>query len=88
MFTSPIAQNIVQFLSQGNTFSFEDGEIDFATLTGDNDGLLDLGNLLSTDDIMPSSPPKEVTMNFEYDGDINDIADWMEQVTNVTTELK
>lgn len=85
MFTSPIAQNIVQFLSQGNTFSFEDGEIDFGNLAGDNDELLDLGHLLSTDGIMPSSPPKDVTMNFEYEGDIGNIADWMEHVTR---ELK
>ncbi|EHK41705.1 hypothetical protein TRIATDRAFT_77763 [Trichoderma atroviride IMI 206040] len=85
MFTSPIAQNIVQFLSQGNTFSFEDGEIDFGNLAGDNDELLDLGHLLSTDDIMPSSPPKDATVEFEYEGDIGNIADWMDHVTR---ELK
>lgn len=82
MFTSPIAQNIVQFLSQGNTLSFEDGEIDFGNLTGDNDELLDFANLLSTDDIMPSSPPKNDTLgiSFEYEGGSNNIADWMDTV--------
>ncbi|KAM0258826.1 hypothetical protein ACHAQJ_003668 [Trichoderma viride] len=85
MFTSPITQNIVHFLSQGNALGAEDNDMDFGNLPGldeHNEDLIDFGNLLSTDDLMPSSPPKNGTlgMTFEYDGGANNIADWMDTV--------
>jgi hypothetical protein len=85
MFTSPITQNIVHFLSQGNALGPEDHEMDFGNLPGldgHDDDLIDFGNLLSTDDMVPSSSPKNGTlaMTFEYDSGANNIADWMETV--------
>lgn len=85
IFDSPISRSIVQLLSEGNALGSGDNEIDLSSLPGlggHNEDLIDFGNLLSTDDIMPSSPPKNGSMGltFDYDGAANNIADWMESV--------
>ncbi|KAL7790857.1 hypothetical protein V8C37DRAFT_410658 [Trichoderma ceciliae] len=85
IFDSPISRSIVQLLSEGNALGPGDHEMDLSNLpglNGQNEDLIDFGNLLSTDDIMPSSPPKNGSMglSFDYDGAANNIADWMESV--------
>lgn len=83
VFDSPISRSIVQLLSEGHTLG--ETEMDLSSLPGlggHNEELIDFGNLLSTDDIMPSSSPKNGSMglSFDYDGAANNIADWMDSV--------
>lgn len=85
IFDSPISRSIVQLLSEGNALGSGENEMDLSSLPGlggHNDELIDFGNLLSTDDIMPSSSPKNgsLGLTFDYDGAANNIADWMDSV--------
>ncbi|KAL7937079.1 hypothetical protein V8C35DRAFT_277571 [Trichoderma chlorosporum] len=85
IFDSPISRSIVQLLSEGNALGSGENEMDLSSLPGlggHNDELIDFGNLLSTDDMMPSSSPKNGSMglSFDYDGAANNIADWMDSV--------
>ncbi|UKZ72944.1 hypothetical protein TrVFT333_000581 [Trichoderma virens FT-333] len=85
IFDSPISRSIVQLLSEGNALGSGENEMDLSSLPGlggHNEELIDFGNLLSTDDMMPSSSPKNGSMglSFDYDGAANNIADWMDSV--------
>ncbi|RFU75362.1 hypothetical protein TARUN_6879 [Trichoderma arundinaceum] len=85
IFDSPISRSIVQMLSEGNALGLGDNDMDLSNLPGldgQNEDLIDFGNLLSTDDLMPSSPPRNgsMGMTFDYDGAANNIADWMDSV--------
>ncbi|KAL7945634.1 hypothetical protein V8C42DRAFT_323712 [Trichoderma barbatum] len=85
IFDSPISRSIAQLLSEGNALGSGDNEIDFSSLPGlggHAEDLIDFGNLLSTDDMMPSSSPKNGAMglSFDYDGAANNITDWMDSV--------
>ncbi|PMB68632.1 hypothetical protein BM221_005213 [Beauveria bassiana] len=68
-FDTPISRSINQLLSEPNHFSL-DSELDLghlSALESSHDALLDFGNLLSTDGIMPSSPPRNGSVSFDYD---------------------
>ncbi|KAK3196104.1 hypothetical protein K4F52_000972 [Lecanicillium sp. MT-2017a] len=69
IFDTPITRSINQLLSEPNGFGL-DSELDLnhlPQLEGNHDVLLDFGNLLSTDGIMPSSPPRGSSLSFDYE---------------------
>lgn len=69
VFDTPISRSINQLLSEPNGFGL-DSELDLnhlPALGGNHDVLLDFGNLLSTDGIMPSSPPRGSSLSFDYE---------------------
>lgn len=70
VFDTPISRSINQMLSEPNGFGLGDHELDLnslPSLDGNHNALIDFGNLLSTDGIMPSSPPKGGSMSFDYE---------------------
>lgn len=69
VFDTPISRTINQMLSEPNGFGL-DSELDLSNLPAlesSHDTLLEFGNLLSTDGIMPSSPPRNSTLSFDYE---------------------
>jgi hypothetical protein len=65
-------------LSEPNGFDIGDNDLDLSSLPGldEHDGsLLDFGNLLSTDAVMPSSPPKGA-FGFDYNASASVWAQW------------
>ncbi|XWX02019.1 hypothetical protein V2A60_010051 [Cordyceps javanica] len=69
VFDTPISRTINQLLSEPNGFTL-DSELDLSNLPAlesSHDTLLEFGNLLSTDAIMPSSPPRDGSISFDYD---------------------
>lgn len=57
-------------LSEPNGFGLGDHDLDLSSLPSldhSHNGLIDFGSLLSTDGIMPSSPPKGGSMTFDYE---------------------
>jgi hypothetical protein len=76
-FDTPISRGILQMLSEPNGFDMGDNELDLSSLPGLDEheaSLLDFGNLMSTDAVMPSSPPKGM-FSFDYQGSSN-VWDW------------
>ncbi|KAJ6790199.1 hypothetical protein PWT90_08005 [Aphanocladium album] len=68
VFDTPISRTINQMLSEPN-FNL-DSELDLSnlpSLESSHDTLLEFGNLLSTDGIMPSSPPRNGALAFDYE---------------------
>lgn len=79
VFDSPFGHGLAHLLSEGNH------EMDLSNLPGldgHNEELIDFGTFLSTDDIMPSSPPRNasIELTFDYDGSANHLADWVDSV--------
>ncbi|KAF4443869.1 CENP-A multicopy suppressor protein 2 [Fusarium austroafricanum] len=75
---TPLSRTITQLLSEPN-FDLANSNLDFSTLPlldTDPASLADFGNFLSTDGIVPSSPPKDGAMNFTYNGSDNVWAEW------------
>ncbi|OAR02888.1 hypothetical protein LLEC1_07275 [Akanthomyces lecanii] len=69
MFDTPISRTINQLLSEPNGFAL-DSELDLGNLPAlesSHDTLLEFGSLLSTDGIMPSSPPRNGSVPFDYE---------------------
>lgn len=78
VFDTPISRTIIQMLSEPNGFDIGDNDLDLSSLPGldEHDGsLLDFGNLLSTDAVMPSSPPKGA-FGFDYNASASVWAQW------------
>lgn len=80
VFDSPVSRSIVQLLSEGNVLGTGENEVDLSSLPGL--GHIEEGfdfSLLSTDNLMPSSPSRtgSTGLTFDYDGVGNDIGDWM-----------
>lgn len=70
VFDTPISRSINQMLSEPNGFGLGDHDLDLSSLPSldhSHNGLIDFGSLLSTDGIMPSSPPKGGSMTFDYE---------------------
>lgn len=69
IFDTPITRTINQMLSEPNGFGLDGNDIDLGNLPSldSHNDLIDFGALLSTDAIMPSSPPKAGSIAFDYD---------------------
>lgn len=68
VFDTPISRTINQIMSEPN-FNL-DSELDLSNLPAlesNHDALLEFGNFLSTDGIMPSSPPRNGALSFDYE---------------------
>ncbi len=68
-FDTPISRTINQLLSEPNGFAL-DSELDpsnLPPLESSHGTLLEFGNLLSTDIVMPSSPPRDGSVPFDYE---------------------
>lgn len=78
MFDTPISRCISQAFAETNNFGLVD-DLDLGSLPAldsTNGTLIDFGNLLSTDALMPSSPPRDGSMSFDYRGSGNLWAQW------------
>ncbi|KAF4984330.1 hypothetical protein FZEAL_441 [Fusarium zealandicum] len=78
VFDTPLSRTITQMLSEPN-FDLGNGNFDFSNLPAldtNHTSLIEFGNFLSTDGLMPSSPPKDGSMNFGYSGADNVWAEW------------
>lgn len=77
VFDTPISRTISQMFSE--PCGFGDNDLDLSSLPaldGNHGGLIDFGNLLSTDGAIPSSPPKDGSLGFDYHGSANVWAHW------------
>ncbi|KAJ4268299.1 hypothetical protein NW762_002362 [Fusarium torreyae] len=75
---TPLSRTITQLLSEPN-FDLGNSNFDFSSLPlleTDPATLVEFGNFLSTDGIMPSSPPKDGSLTFTYNGSANVWAEW------------
>ncbi|KFA73574.1 hypothetical protein S40288_09101 [Stachybotrys chartarum IBT 40288] len=78
---TPISRTIMKMLSEGNDFCIGENDLDLGNLPaldGSDVGLLDFGSLLSTDAVMPSSPPREL-IGFDYDGSQSMWEEWNDE---------
>ncbi|KAG5920651.1 hypothetical protein E4U42_006136 [Claviceps africana] len=67
IFDTPISRTINLMFSDGAVFGENDLDLsNLPSLDGDGSGLIEFGNLLSTDGILPSSPPKDGSLSFDY----------------------
>ncbi|KAF4465555.1 CENP-A multicopy suppressor 2 [Fusarium albosuccineum] len=88
VFDTPLSRTITQMLSEPN-FDLGNGNFDFSNLPAldaNNATLIEFGNFLSTDGIMPSSPPKDGSTNFGYSGADNVWAEWVVEQKATKTE--
>lgn len=77
VFDTPISRTISQMFSEGNGFGGDDLDLSsLPALDGNAGSLIDFGNLLSTDAVMPSSPPKDGSMSFDYHASSSVWAQW------------
>lgn len=73
---TPISLTISQMFSDGHGFGENDLDLDsLPALDAGAGGLIDFGSLLSTDAVMPSSPPKDGNL-FDYHASANVWAQW------------
>ncbi|KAH7165971.1 hypothetical protein EDB81DRAFT_838600 [Dactylonectria macrodidyma] len=86
VFDTPLSRTISQMLSD-SAFDLGNGDLDLSSLPAldtSHGNLIDFGNLLSTDAVMPSSPPKDGSLGFDYTGSAEVWAQWsMEQKVRV-----
>lgn len=78
IFDTPLSRTISQMLSD-SAFDLGNGDLDLSSLPALDTGhgnLIDFGNLLSTDAVMPSSPPKDGSLGFDYSGSAEVWAQW------------
>ncbi|KAF7554052.1 hypothetical protein G7046_g6929 [Stylonectria norvegica] len=78
VFDTPLARAINQMLSDSN-FGMANNELDLSNLPGldtNEGGLIDFGNLLSTDGAMSTSSPKHGMLEFNYSGTSDIFAGW------------
>ncbi|KAM4056259.1 gata transcription factor [Hirsutella rhossiliensis] len=78
MFDTPISRSISQAFSDTNHFGLVD-DLDLGSLPGldpTNGALIEFGNMLSTDALMPSSPPRDGSIAFDYRGSASIWAQW------------
>ncbi|KAF7545588.1 hypothetical protein G7Z17_g9064 [Cylindrodendrum hubeiense] len=78
VFDTPLGRTISQMLSD-SAFDLSNGDLDLSslpTLDTSHSNLIDFGNLLSTDAAMPSSPPKDGSLSFDYHGSAEVWAQW------------
>ncbi|KAG6033125.1 hypothetical protein E4U41_006997 [Claviceps citrina] len=67
VFDTPISRTINFLFSDGPAFGENDLDLSgLPSLDNNGGGLIDFGNLLSTDAIMPSSPPKNGSLSLDY----------------------
>ncbi|KPM34356.1 hypothetical protein AK830_g12210 [Neonectria ditissima] len=78
VFDSPLSRTISQMLSEpGFDMSNEDLDLSsLPTLETGHGTLIDFGNLLSTDAVMPTSSPKDGLLGFDYNGSADIWAQW------------
>ncbi|KAG5979741.1 hypothetical protein E4U55_004814 [Claviceps digitariae] len=77
IFDTPISRTINLMFSDGAVFGDNDLDLsNLPSLDGNGGGLIDFGNLLSTDAIMPSSPPKDGSLSFDYLASTSAWASW------------
>ncbi|KJZ75027.1 hypothetical protein HIM_05513 [Hirsutella minnesotensis 3608] len=77
-FDTPISRSLSQIFSDPNTFDIVDN-MDLGSLPAMDEnqgGLIDFGNLLSTDALVPSSPSRDTSIGFDYRGSANVWAQW------------
>ena len=77
VFDTPISRTINQMFSEATCFG--DNELDLSSLPALDErhgGLIDFGSLLSTDAVMPSSPPKDGSLSFDYSATSNVWGSW------------
>lgn len=69
VFDTPITRTINQMLSEPNGFGLDANDLDLGNLPTleHQNGFMDFGTFLSTDGIMPSSPPKAGSLTFDYE---------------------
>ncbi|KAM0204774.1 hypothetical protein ACHAQD_007936 [Fusarium lateritium] len=90
VFDTPLSRTITQLLSEPN-FDLGNSNLDFSSLPlldADPVSLAEFGNFLSTDGIMPSSPPKNGALSFTYSDSDNVWAEWGGIEQRVTAEEK
>lgn len=78
VFDTPLSRTISQMLSD-SAFDLGNGDLDLSSLPAldtSHSNLIDFGNLLSTDAVMPSSPPKDGSLGFDYSGSAEVWAQW------------
>ncbi|KAK2603500.1 hypothetical protein QQS21_004360 [Conoideocrella luteorostrata] len=77
IFDTPISRTISQMFSDGTGFGDNDLDLsNLPALDGSAGGFIDFGNLLSTDAVMPSSPPRDGSMSFDYHASSSVWAQW------------
>ncbi|PHH86036.1 hypothetical protein CDD83_10838 [Cordyceps sp. RAO-2017] len=77
-FDTPISRTISQMFSDPANFGLVE-DLDLSSLPpleASANNLIDFGNLLSTDAAMPSSPPKDFSIGFDYRGSADVWAQW------------
>lgn len=86
IFDTPTCRTITQLLSEPN-FDLDNTQFDFSGLPSmevTQNTIVEFGNFLSTDGIMPSSPPRDGALAFGYNGSDDVWAEWgMEQRVTV-----
>lgn len=88
---TPLSRTITQLLSDP---AFDLGNADFdlnslPALDTTSTSFADFGNILSTDNLVPSSPPKDGAMGFDYQNSADMWTQWgMEQPTNQLMETE
>ncbi|RSM14496.1 hypothetical protein CDV31_005385 [Fusarium ambrosium] len=82
LFDTPTCRTITQLLSEPN-LDLDNTQFDFSSLPNmeiTQNTIVEFGNFLSTDGIMPSSPPRDGALSFGYSGSDDVFAEWgMEQ---------
>ncbi|OAA39963.1 GATA transcription factor (Ams2) [Metarhizium rileyi] len=77
VFDTPISRTISQMFSEGNGFGGDDLDLSsLPALDGNAGSMLDFGSLLSTDAVMPSSPPRDVSFSYDYHASSSAWAQW------------
>ncbi|KIE00540.1 GATA transcription factor (Ams2), partial [Metarhizium majus ARSEF 297] len=77
VFDTPISRTISQMFSEGNGFGGDDLDLgSLPALDGNAGSMIDFGNLLSTDAVLPSSPTKDGSMSFDYHASSSVWAQW------------
>ncbi|KAI8714486.1 hypothetical protein NCS52_01168400 [Fusarium sp. LHS14.1] len=86
LFDTPTCRTITQLLSEPS-FDLDNSQFDFSSLPNmevTQNMIVEFGNFLSTDGIMPSSPPRDGALAFGYNGSDDVCAEWgMEQKVTV-----
>jgi hypothetical protein len=87
---TPLSRTITQLLSEPN-FDLNNTNFDFSSLPlldADPSSLIEFGNFISTDGIMQSSPTKDGSVSFSYEGSDNVWAEWGGIENNITEKEK
>lgn len=78
VFDTPLSRTISQMLSDP-TFDLGNNDLDLSSLPAldsTSNGFVDFGNILSTDNLVPSSPPRDGAAGFDFQSNTDLWAQW------------